>query len=117
MHRILSWLIHSAVAIVTRSLWFLPNVNFEEEKNIYKGLTDENKNNFLFFFYSPYVAISKNFNVIGIELIQPGVRIRASTTYCNSQRESRSLQEVHATQRKRVFDVSECLSRDERDEY
>jgi len=40
-----------------------------------------------------------------------------ASTYYNSQRESRSLQEVHATQRKRVFDVGECLSWDERDEY
>lgn len=38
-------------------------------------------------------------------------------TYYNSQRESRSLQEVHVTQRKRVSDVSECLSQHERDEY
>lgn len=38
-------------------------------------------------------------------------------TYYNSQRESRSLQEVHATQRKRMPDINECLSRDERDEY
>lgn len=111
MHRILSRLIHSAIAIVTKFLRYyltLLECKFQEKKKC-KGLTGADENN-LFFFTREVIS---QIYVIAIEL---GARICASTYY-NSQRTSRSLEEVQTTQRKRVFDVSECLSRDERDEY